>query len=350
VPTCALLRVQDDVTHLAALSLRNRYPTANDGYFGRSTAGGAPTTTPLALVASASADATVRIWSASWTCLRILTVSLSRMSASASWSSGLAGLASLHSKFRAGGTSSLGPVSHTGLLPGVTAADHAVPALSVVMSRSMVAAGYGDSSIRMWHVDELYQVAADFMGVGSASTGLGGGLSSQALDELLAAHVASSGLSGGLSPPMSPTTAAAAALLLERASSGVPRLDGTGTGKPCARLAAAAAAVCTAAGEQACAAAGNGRGGSADSSSIAATGAASSQQQQPADERAAAGLVRPASPFCATLLSAAAAGCMACGSQDQQLVRSLREFVAIRSVSADMVSAGNTPAPDHSNS
>jgi hypothetical protein len=36
--------------------------------------------------------------------------------------------------------------------------------------------------------------------------------------------------------------------------------------------------------------------------------------------------------------------CLACGSQDQQLVRSLKEFVAIRTVSADKVSRASDDA------
>eukprot|EP00878_Enallax_costatus_P030642 GHUV01033406.1.p1 GENE.GHUV01033406.1~~GHUV01033406.1.p1 ORF type:complete len:201 (-),score=46.58 GHUV01033406.1:347-901(-) len=41
--------------------------------------------------------------------------------------------------------------------------------------------------------------------------------------------------------------------------------------------------------------------------------------------------------------------CLACGSQDQQLIRALKEFVAIRSVSAHKVSCGVAVLPKQAN-
>jgi hypothetical protein len=85
--------------------------------------------------------------------------------------------------------------------------------------------------------------------------------------------------------------------------------------------------------------------------SIAAAAAASLANITAGSPRAAAaaaaaasdgGVVRTPSPLPNELMAAAAAAaagvqCLACGSQDQQLVRALKEFVAIRTVSANKV-------------
>jgi hypothetical protein len=83
--------------------------------------------------------------------------------------------------------------------------------------------------------------------------------------------------------------------------------------------------------------------------SIAAAAAASLANITAGSPKAAAaaaasdgGVLRTPSPLPNELMAAAAAAaagvqCLACGSQDQQLVRALKEFVAIRTVSANKV-------------
>jgi hypothetical protein len=78
-------------------------------------------------------------------------------------------------------------------------------------------------------------------------------------------------------------------------------------------------------------------GSSTSSSSAALPSTASSSSAAAAADGAAA---RPGVTNGGVAAAAAAAShlCAACGSQDLQLVRSLREFVAIKTVSADQVS------------
>lgn len=350
-----LIGHKDDVMHLAAVGLRRRYPTAGDGNFTNSSRF-PPQASTAALVASSSADGSIRVWSASWVCTRILLVStqvppqpmfqqratgMNGALASSSNSSKTAGSSGVNPK---GGLSAalaarppasdggFGSMHHSRAHIGTFSkhhidADHlATAALTVAMSRNLIVSGYSDASIRLWHTDDVFMAAMDY--TQQISNGPLGEdpsiwqLSSLGLHELGATapgYNSSSHNSLALlcSPPMSP-------------KSGLPLLSIPGGGSFTELTPRGGAVTCAR---------------SKTPNPISPAGVMAQHNLPPGTPTAGPASVNAAvdgmlngrmlSPSVGLGLCGPA--CLACGSQDQQLVRSLREFVAIRTVSADRV-------------
>ena len=174
-------------------------------------------------------------------------------------------------------------------------------ALCVAIGRGLVAAGAADGGVRLWHLDELCGAATEALDASGrsptvAGAGLEPALSAAAGGDLRSFASVPGGGFLGASPPPSPR-------------------GGGGGGAPPALLL--------------------GGGGAA---AAAAPPAAPQQLAGRACARLRAGCGGDAAaPAAAAPAAAAAAACGACGSMDQQLVRSLRELVAIRTVSSSQV-------------
>jgi hypothetical protein len=259
----------------------------------------------------------------------------------------------------------------------------------VAISTHQIVGGYSDASIRLWHMDDVYLAdlseqlaigqiqqsdlvlwhqqqqqpgssifAAPFYSLSlQGSMNLGGSLN-------VALRAGSDELLSGPSPPVSPTCLSGPLLTQFRGQpamslSNAQQLlkEGSGSmlgvevmapdvvrrrGGWCARLRDAGCC---------------GSSGSRSSSAVDLTMAPldSSSPRHPLGswpvKGAAAGASSGASPRASSTAGvgcccgaagcaacAAAVRCLACGSQDQQLLRALKEFVAIRSVSANKVS------------
>ncbi|GBF92924.1 hypothetical protein Rsub_05760 [Raphidocelis subcapitata] len=198
--------------------------------------------------------------------------------------------------------------------PGATPA-----ALCVSVARGVIAAGFVDGAVRLWHVDDVCGAAAEAVGRSLPSTPpLGGDLEGTLsmtggydLRSFLS-HPAS-GLLAGASPPASPRVSSD--------GGGGAAAAPPGSLLPAHARAAAAGAGAAASPEpppQALAASAGGACARLRAGSWAVAGAA-------AAAAAAAGGAAEAAP---------SGHCRACGSMDQQLVRALRELVAIRTVSS----------------
>ena len=408
-----------------------------------------------ALIASASADGTVRIWSSSWSCIRILTLATAaagggqmqggyyynnnnnhagssssgrqqqhqhqqdgnelgsptaegeeqreRSSTEMSrWANNDKGhRMSLSGSYIPRGNCGIWGKSFKSGKGGADGEENGAPAaaaaLTVAMSRRFVAAGFTDGGVRLWHADDL------------VVTDLAQQLSGY-LDDGLLQRQMSSGLILPLSPPMSPkgqwsVEVTGGVLGASWGSGGLSGGGGGGgtivsggfgesgfhgsRGNPCARafwaelmvegslpgcqsvaagvLGAAVlagsvedmqdgvtAAAVSSTGDQTQQQQQNGAVLPSSSSSDpggqqrqqqpkprgalnAALALASQQQQQQQQYLVTA--TRAGSGTLSWLCNASfgTSWCLACGSQDQQLVRSLKEFVAIRTVSADKV-------------
>ncbi|KAG1669406.1 hypothetical protein FOA52_004057 [Chlamydomonas sp. UWO 241] len=127
---------KDDVTHLSVLTPRETVCGAHVHQ------------QACSVIASASADGTVRLWSLTWMCLAVLTLP--------------SGPASSHFP-SAGGHHHHHPNWHYAASNGGGGGgpDAWVPpaALCCVMSRDAVLAGYADGEVRMWHVADLPSAA-----------------------------------------------------------------------------------------------------------------------------------------------------------------------------------------------
>ncbi|GAX84568.1 hypothetical protein CEUSTIGMA_g11989.t1 [Chlamydomonas eustigma] len=120
----------DDVTHLSLVTPRGRrLALANSGegpypdVLAATSLSAEATRAVIAcsVVASASADGTVRLWSLSWTCLCVMS------------------------------------------LPSATSISRSPAALCSALGRNMVVAGFDDGEVRMWHVEDLHLAALRMM-------------------------------------------------------------------------------------------------------------------------------------------------------------------------------------------
>jgi hypothetical protein len=233
---------------------------------------------------------------------------------------------------QASGSALLGPPhaphSHAAQAQAHAAGGGPPAALCVAVARGLVAAGFVDGQVRLWHIDDMCGIAAEAVGRAMPSTpppgALGGGAFVTHLDgqlsmtggadlqSFISSQPASGFLAGG-SPPPSPHARAGGPLgLLGR------------VGPPA------------------------GSGGVSGSS-----GAGGGLHPHPHGQQQVAALSTGASVTCARLRAgtltsseldgangAAPGHCGACGSMDQNLVRALKELVAIRTVSSSHVSFG----------
>lgn len=166
---------KDDVLHLAALCPTRRHISSSDGGMlprlsGVNAGGGA------ALVASASADGTIRVWSSGWTCLRILSAPmtpphpLQHGSGSGNildgysgmancWASGTgsgAGATSLLSAAVAALSAAAAPPSPGGsAMAGAASGALAAAAMCTAITKRNVVSGYSDGTVRLWAVEDL---------------------------------------------------------------------------------------------------------------------------------------------------------------------------------------------------
>jgi hypothetical protein len=203
--------------------------------------------------------------------------------------------------------------AHT-LQQHVLASPAAPAALCVAVARGVIAAGFVDGGVRLWHVDELCGAAAEAVGRCLPSTPPPGTMLEGALSmsggcdlQTFLSHPGGAGGLLGTSPPASPH--GPPALRADGSAAGGPPLASSGSGG--FGLAAAdrgsgpgAAAGCVCARVRAGSWAADGDGGAAT--------------------------------------AAPPAHCAACGSMDQQLVRALKELVAIRTVSSSQVGVNTT--------
>jgi hypothetical protein len=259
----------------------------------------------------------------------------------------------------------------------------ATAALVVGISSRHIVGGYSDSTIRLWHMDDVYladlteQLATgqiqqsdlallqeQLMPLGASSynahgsfnpfAGLSFGSNVNLTGSALSKY-ASLDLSMGTSPPLSPTGFAGqiAGQLVTNAFSTASQLLREGSGNLlgvelmkgsekvkrrgcwCARLRDGTPSRSSSLGPSAAVPAA--AGAAAANSSARSSGGGGTV---PASPRAAAEAAVDVAAVAAGVSSAAvpkALQCLACGSQDQQLVRALRDFVAIRSVSNNKV-------------
>ncbi len=261
----------------------------------------------------------MRVWSPSWSCIRILTVNPASVGTlltgqGSGFSSDYAHASSQLAGYNSGTGFSSGYAAglSSGYAAGFSSAAGASPrmvgrqaaatpaALTCDVSRSVVVSGYSDATLRIWHVDELLVSAADFA---SGGVPLGGAINGSLGRLTINPGVlnpngwsAPERLRGLLASPDSATAAAAAAAT----ANGTDFLS-TFASPPL---------------------------------SPTASGLLFSPQSFSVSE--AGGLcLRPCARW------AAGGGlCAHCGSSDQRLVRSLRDFVAIKTVSADKVGEG----------
>jgi hypothetical protein len=186
-------------------------------------------------------------------------------------------------------------------------------ALCVAVARGVISAGYVDGYVRLWHVEDLCGAAAEAVGRCLPSTPPPGVALEAALSltggydlQTFLSHPGAAGLLGA-SPPASPRTAPG--LLRDAASSAA---------------AAAGLLASSGSGALALAAADNSGGGGAAGCACARVRAGS--------WAAAPGAASPP------------AHCAACSSMDLQLVRALKEMVAIRTVSSSQVRRLGVPS------
>lgn len=144
-----LIGHKDDVVHLDALGLNrgSSISSSSSAASAPSPAARAASPAPFAnpvLVASASADGTVRIWSSSWTCLRILTIcapcaawkSADLHQQQQDWQEGAHPLETVHEEPRHG-------IEHSNSMPSATGSHSTAAAAAALLQSAATAAGHG---------------------------------------------------------------------------------------------------------------------------------------------------------------------------------------------------------------
>jgi acetylornithine deacetylase/succinyl-diaminopimelate desuccinylase-like protein/WD40 repeat protein len=318
-----------------------------------------------ALVASASADGSVRVWSSSWTCLAVLMPNVS-----APWG----GMGAGSSPFGNGADGPLSPPSPawasprarfaecasssdraaTPLLWSAAAAAQQAAAeppsvLTVAVSPDHVTAGFADATVRTWHLDDVFMAAAD-LELMLPPNAAADGLLARTLSHTFTAGGGGGGAGASAVGGSSPVAALAQPPSL--AAGGGNNLSTIQLSPSDGALLAGLTLADGGAGAAPSGAAHDHHHTHLHLATIAspqppptAPGSADPSCPAAAVADAAVAAARHAAPPCARRLGQASATtavppspgcpCLVCGSQDHSLVRALRDFVAIRTVSSD---------------